>query len=251
MSVRFSGHGSTDMWTCFACLDSLQFETEADFVAHTVQEHSETISQGHIHALAAACKTSITAEITSCPLCAWPTLEDGEVSKIAVLDHVAEHVHAFSLRALPWAPDADHETVIAAQKAEKKVDPWLTKHNLTSETLMVIDSSTAASAPSSPAPHYFDTHDYFAEDSDNSSCSTVSDRTIERELREEPPPIFEDLNNEDDVAERDGEAGESEKDADHTHSDSFVGEDINEREKPEPGFTEYVSRYAFPPPVSN
>ncbi|KAJ4024603.1 WD repeat-containing protein 88 [Fusarium irregulare] len=249
-------HGSTDMWTCFACLDSLQLETEADFVAHTVQEHSETISQGQIHALAAACKKSITAEITSCPLCAWPTLEEGEVSQIAVLDHIAEHVHAFSLRALPWAPDAVHETEAAVEKAATKVEPWLTKRNFTSKTLTVIESSTTAPAPPLPPTHYFETHDYFAEDSDNSSRSTVSDGTIERELREEPPLLFEDSNNEVDIAEPNDEADESREEdedsdnGDDTDSDNFVSENVfklpEESEKESSG---YVSRYSFPLPV--
>ncbi|RFN45479.1 calcium/calmodulin-dependent protein kinase [Fusarium flagelliforme] len=183
-------HGSTDMWTCFACIDSLQFEAEADFLAHTLQEHGETISEGKIHALAAACKTSITAEITSCPLCAWPTLKEAEISQISVLDHIAEHVHAFSLRAFPWAPDAEHETDVGIQRAVSKVEPWLTKHNLTSESLTIIESSTTTPVASSPAPHYFDTHDYFAEGSENSSCSTVSDGTIERELRKGQSPVY-------------------------------------------------------------
>jgi hypothetical protein len=49
-------HGSTDKWTCFACLDSLHFKAEADFVAHTLQEHGETTSEVQMPALAAACK---------------------------------------------------------------------------------------------------------------------------------------------------------------------------------------------------
>ena len=178
------------MWTCFACLDSLQFEAEADFLAHTIQEHGETISEGQIRALAAACRTSITAEITSCPLCAWPTLEEGEIGQMAVLDHIAEHVHAFSLRALPWAPDIVHEAEAAVQKAATKVEPWLTEHNLASQTLTVVECSAQTPVSSSPVPDYFDTHDYFAEDSDNSNCSTVSDGTIERGLREEPSPVY-------------------------------------------------------------
>ncbi|KAF5700463.1 calcium calmodulin-dependent kinase [Fusarium mundagurra] len=210
-------HGSIDMWTCFACLDSLQFEAEDDFVAHTLQEHGETISEGQIHSLAAACKTSLTAEITSCPLCAWQSVEEGEVNQTALVDHVAEHVHAFSLRALPWAPDEVHEIEAGIQKAVTKVEPWLTKHNLTSETLTVIESSIPAPVPSSPAPHYFDAHDYFAEDSDNSSCSTVSDGTIERELREGQSPVFREAS-----VESDYKYDEAEPDSEDNKSQQYV-----------------------------
>ncbi|KAF4946044.1 hypothetical protein FGADI_11481 [Fusarium gaditjirri] len=212
-------HGSTDVWTCFACLDSLQFEAEDDFVAHTLQEHGKTISKGQIHSLAAACKTSITAEITSCPLCAWPSAEEGEVSQTVLVDHVSEHVHEFSLRALPWAPDTVHEIEAGVQKATTKVEPWLTKHNLTSETLTVMESSPPV--PSSPAPNYFDAHDYFAEDSDNSSCSTVSDGTIERELREGQSPVFREAS-----VECDYESDAADYGSDSTESDS---EDHNVR----------------------
>jgi hypothetical protein len=109
---------------------------------------------------------------------------------MTVLDHIAEHVHAFSLRALPWAPDVVHETEAGIQKAAAKVEPWLTMHNLTSQTLTAIEFSTQTPASSSPVTHYFNTHDYFAEDSENSSCSTASDGTIERELREGQSPVY-------------------------------------------------------------
>lgn len=180
-------HGSADVWMCFACLERTEFENEGDFVAHTLQEHHDTISKDQVHALTSACKRPNTATITSCPLCNWPSAEDGEISREALLDHIAEHVHAFSLRALPWAPNIEHETETQVQRATRKVELWLIKYDLSSETSEILPRSESVRSSLSPLPEYFDTHDYFAEESDSSIGTAVSNGTIAQENRNGPP----------------------------------------------------------------
>ncbi|RGP78855.1 calcium calmodulin-dependent kinase [Fusarium longipes] len=201
LSLLLSNYSScTDVWMCFACLECLQFERVDDFVAHTRQEHPDTISEDQVHALAVACRKSITTEITSCPICAWPIEEEPEVSPEALLDHIAEHIHTFSLQALPWGPNTVYETQTQIQKAAIKVEHWLTENNLTSETSTTITYLGPTISPPSQTD-YFDTHEYFAEGPDDDSEATISDGTIERALRDEAHPLFQDFE-EDEVAHR-------------------------------------------------
>ncbi|GLB04923.1 hypothetical protein AtubIFM57258_010949 [Aspergillus tubingensis] len=63
------------------------------------QTHSAGIKPQHIQMLVSAWRRKTPITIGSCPLCG-PTDLDAD----AVLNHVAEHLHSFSLRSLPWAP---------------------------------------------------------------------------------------------------------------------------------------------------
>ncbi|RSL76302.1 hypothetical protein CEP51_010085 [Fusarium floridanum] len=160
-------HRNVKSWVCFACVDAVQFDEEDAFVTHTLQEHHDAISKDQIPTLKSICSRSVPAEISSCPLCPWPTEKDGEVDKGALIDHIAEEVHAFSLRSLPWGSDAATQETPPLTKAEKP-----------------------------PLPHYFDTNKYFAENMDGSSSSgTDSNDTMQRELkklREEGPLVYSD-----------------------------------------------------------
>jgi len=175
-------HESTESWVCFACIDAVQFDQEDAFIAHTLQVHHNTIPRDQIPALKSICRRSTTAEISSCPLCTWPTVGDGEVDREALVNHIAEHVHAFSLRSLPWAPgDDEHKDDKRIEYSAAKVQEWLEKYELSMESTQEIPPLVKTEKPS--VPHYFDLNEYFAENTESSSDSgSVSNDTMKREL---------------------------------------------------------------------
>lgn len=98
------------------------------------KEHKNTIPQDRIALLTSICKRSAPVEITSCPLCNWPDDNEGQIDKDMFLDHIAKEVHAFSLRALPWADDNGQVTNEKLDRSTAKVRDWLVKSNLSTNT---------------------------------------------------------------------------------------------------------------------
>ena len=174
-------HKNSEFWVCFACNETVQFDREDDFVMHTLEEHHDTISNDQICALKAICKRSVPTEINSCPLCAKPTENDTGVDKGALIDHVAEHVHSFSLRSLPWPAIDDLESKERIDEGARKVTEWLDKNALSNAT-KEIPPLLMTERPSSP--HYFDNHEYFLQNVESTSSSRPdSVVTMERELQ--------------------------------------------------------------------
>lgn len=99
-------HGGTEQWVCLACSQKslhVTFREPTGFTAHLEQEHSK-IKPQQILMLLSAWRRKIPLKISACPLCRF--VDDDQNS---VLDHVAEHIHSFSLRSLPWAPRENSE----------------------------------------------------------------------------------------------------------------------------------------------
>ncbi|KAJ6153608.1 purine and uridine phosphorylase [Penicillium chermesinum] len=95
-------HSGSDQWMCHICTQKniyASFTISDDFVEHLEHQHSEGIEPRQIPMLILAWRRKAPPKFTSCPLCTFA----GEEEK-AVLDHIAEHIHSFSLRSLPWAP---------------------------------------------------------------------------------------------------------------------------------------------------
>jgi hypothetical protein len=131
--------------------------------------------------LKSVCKRSVPAKISSCPLCAWPATEDGEVDRTALIDHIAEDVHVFSLRSLPWPQDGESESEERIEYCAAKVRAWLTKYDLSVAATRKIPTLVRTEKP--PMEHYFSHNEYFAEGVESSSGSeTDSDDTMKREL---------------------------------------------------------------------
>ena len=147
-----------------------------------MQEHHETISKDQIPTLKSACKRSAPAEIGSCPLCPWTTAKDGKVDRGAMIDHIAEDVHAFSLRSLPWGPDVKDESKERIEHGAAKVRAWLMKYQLSSAATQEIPPLMVTERPS--VPHYFDINEYFAENVESSNGSgSDSNNTRKPELK--------------------------------------------------------------------
>jgi len=174
-------HPSSETWSCFACLEAIQFNTEDLFIDHIRLHHQDTISDDQVAALKSVSKVLAPTEIKSCPLCTWPHNNDNCADKRILIDHVAEHVHAFSLRALPWAPDDKIETHAQLQHGVSKTRDWLTKYKLGSPRENFLPLKIGESNSIS---HYFNTNDYFNEHTEGCSNSDLaSDDTMTKELK--------------------------------------------------------------------
>ena len=93
-------HKSSQYWLCFACSEPTKFEEEAHFIAHLQIQHGDAISGDQIPFFVDDCVCTVPLSLSSCPLCPPDAWEDGDPE--ALLTHVAEHVHSFSLNSLPW-----------------------------------------------------------------------------------------------------------------------------------------------------
>ena len=62
-----------------------------------------------------------------CPLCSWAEDTQCTAGNAQLIKHVAEHIHAFALRSLPWAPDKDDHDQATVQKAFLKVEEWFAR----------------------------------------------------------------------------------------------------------------------------
>ncbi|KAJ5714793.1 uncharacterized protein N7483_011974 [Penicillium malachiteum] len=82
-------HSSLTYWICFACNDGRRFNSEQNFVEHTELAHATSVPSDQIPVLMDLCKVSAPVEIHRCPLCNWPSEEEGEVEKSVLLDHIA------------------------------------------------------------------------------------------------------------------------------------------------------------------
>ncbi|PYH52451.1 uncharacterized protein BO96DRAFT_415550 [Aspergillus niger CBS 101883] len=101
LSHMFTDHGGIPHWVCLACNGSSEqrvFFEDSALTEHLEQKHSRGIKPQQIPMLASAWRRKQPPSIESCPLCG---LTDPDFN--VILNHVAEHLHAFSLRSLPWA----------------------------------------------------------------------------------------------------------------------------------------------------
>ncbi|PFH61505.1 hypothetical protein XA68_17162 [Ophiocordyceps unilateralis] len=177
------GHGSVEFWVCFACSETVQFDQEYAFVGHVSVVHKDTISAESIPTLTSACKRTVPAELGPCPLCISGTAEHVRVDRTALMDHIAEHVHEFSLRSLPWgADDCCHANKEQIEHSTVKVTDWLAEYEISAAT----EDIPPLVEPEKPSdPHYFELNEYFAESAIGSDgAETDSDGTIKRELEE-------------------------------------------------------------------
>ncbi len=119
-------HSMAEYLVCFACADSKQYNGKGAFAAHVREAHKGTISEDQIDTLLDVCRRTVPAEITACPLC--PITEGLEgVDGDSLIDHISDCVHSFSLRALPWPPNAPDEEEVHMHTSVLRTQYWL-KH---------------------------------------------------------------------------------------------------------------------------
>ncbi|KAK3629305.1 hypothetical protein LTR56_013036 [Elasticomyces elasticus] len=131
-------HGSVDYWLCFACRLPLRFDDETAFENHIREAHRNAILPESIGAMLSSGKQTAPIDISTCPFCAFPRAEDGNVDKMALLDHIAEEVHAFSLRSLPWLSErlplgGTQAPSSTGEELNERCSQWLRELDLVSQ----------------------------------------------------------------------------------------------------------------------
>jgi hypothetical protein len=167
----FNDHVASISWVCDICGES--DTTESGFTKHLQGVHHEAIAADQVALFAEMCYKRTAEEIPSCPLCSWVEDAQEPISSELVLDHVAEHIHEFSLRSLPWAPNRSEESPKTFANACAKVERWW--------AASFPDQEGSGYVPNIPATSddrnsntYFSTHEYFADSSGPSSLATAS-----------------------------------------------------------------------------
>ncbi|KAF2972307.1 hypothetical protein GQX73_g1326 [Xylaria multiplex] len=101
-----AAHGTNEYWECLACAGTgtpNTFSTADELVVHATTNHKDTMSEDLILDLRNWGRKTALPNISTCPLCPWPRGLTIEPDAAANLEHVANCIHEFSLRALPWA----------------------------------------------------------------------------------------------------------------------------------------------------
>ena len=112
----------SDYWKCLACTERHVFTRENNIRTHIQQTHQKTIPTEPINMLLSDLKYSAPDNLAACPLCKDPE-DQSQKDPETLLNHVAEHVHDFSIRALPWPSDSPDST--ASHLSIKNAEMWL------------------------------------------------------------------------------------------------------------------------------
>lgn len=169
-------HPSSLYWECFACDTAEKFHTAQTFASH-VKEH-QSISESHLPTLIDVCLRK-TIHITSCPLCTWADDQVGNLDPKALFDHVAEHIHSFSLLSLPWAASNNGNEKSSFNQSVEKVRDWFD----TNFPTMVVEDEHQPCVDATYSiqndGNYFTQSDYFAESSQRSGLAQNESHSLE------------------------------------------------------------------------
>ncbi|KAL4804113.1 hypothetical protein BDV18DRAFT_162522 [Aspergillus unguis] len=95
------GHPVSRYWLCFACPNPNKFTSDKVFVDHLVHQPGDDIPESQISMFVQECAYNAPLAVPGCPLCPQDRF-DPDTESGTLLDHIAEHIHSFSLRTLPW-----------------------------------------------------------------------------------------------------------------------------------------------------
>jgi rubredoxin len=107
-----------EYWECRAC--DVRVYKEKEFKRHTKKAHPDMDSIAR-DMFTEACSCRIP-DITSCPLCNLSVSKKAGVDRLALLNHIAEELHEFSLLSLP--PGADHKSEEADDEGSSDAVSW-------------------------------------------------------------------------------------------------------------------------------
>lgn len=130
----FEEHRTLWYWRCFDCgkgeNDGVPFDNENAFIEHTKTKHLHRpgIRSYEFRIKAEMSRRPEIVGIKSCPLCNWSEgkgKEDKPVNQKALLDHIAQDLHPFSLCAFPVAGDDGWQRNIERESLSvDRVDEW-------------------------------------------------------------------------------------------------------------------------------
>lgn len=169
-------HPCAPYWECFACDTAEKFHTFETFTSH-VKEH-QSISESHLPILKDVCYRK-TPHITSCPLCTWTEDQVGNIDPKALFDHVAEHIHAFSLLSLPWAAATDGYEKPSFDSSVEKVRDWFDTNFPTTVVGEEHQPCVDATYRTQNDDNYFNQNNYFAGSSQRSGFAQNEPDSLE------------------------------------------------------------------------
>lgn len=110
---------------CTNADESTTFSRSEDFVAHLHAEHDGTMSEEESAQWSEICTRSVPLAVETCPLCVGeppPTVVD----PASLLEHIADHLHEFSLQSLPWmdVPDRSSQPPLPRDK-RSHIQAWI------------------------------------------------------------------------------------------------------------------------------
>lgn len=176
---------------CTNADESMTFSRSENFVAHLHAKHDETMSEEESAQWLEICTRSVPLAVEKCPLCVEEPPPTG-LDPASLLEHIADHMHDFSLHSLPWmdVPDrssqprlprdkwshiqawisSEEETTVLSSEQDRTAGPTETQPPLTKDNLAM--NNTALLAKWDPAPYAHhdvkygdDLMHYFAESS--------------------------------------------------------------------------------------
>lgn len=168
MNHIYKDHKAFQYWECVACDEMEKFADVESVMVHFKEQHKDTISDDQIPTLIAAGSQTAPPAIKSCPLCTWAEDQESSPESHLLLDHIAEHVHSFSLRSLPWASTKEEVDKASFCNSVEKVQLWFQGWP-TSEQGNDHHPTFQGQRPAEETDDYFRQNDYFAEISDRSS----------------------------------------------------------------------------------
>lgn len=103
-------HPVSRYWLCFACPNPTKFTSDKVFVDHLVSQHGDDIPESQIPVFVQECAYNAPLSVPGCPLCPQDR-SNADTETGTLLDHIAEHIHAFSLNSVPWPLHGAEEQV--------------------------------------------------------------------------------------------------------------------------------------------
>ena len=157
-------HSGPEYWECMFCDESTKHTSETNLERHISLEHGAAISKEDMSGLLSVSHRTTSPTITRCPLCTVTDSASPLDNNNVLLDHIAEHIHAFALRSLPWPSTTTEESQRSLDASANKVDDWLHRSHpdvqgYDHRPALAVDRMKYA-----PEGHFVD-NEYFAESS--------------------------------------------------------------------------------------
>ena len=164
-------HGASHYWECLPCHGAEIFNNAESFVAHTRTCHGDTIATTQLSDLQQLCRRTVPPQISTCPLCDLMQLE---LDPAAMIEHIGDCIHEFSLKALPWAESNDTIAFYCPSSTTEKVSRWLDASGqpslLDEHQINLRFFSSAVPAPAQDQPFVLNEYFNAAEDTDSGSA---------------------------------------------------------------------------------
>ena len=213
-------HQQLRAWECNLCELPEHFYDAENFRSHLSDRHPGAVRD--VESFAEACMNPTPPWIVSCPLCSWAEDQRETFERADLIDHVAEHIHSFSLISLPWGlTEESHTTQEGGQMAGDLIESWRSKVPTVPgdeeaelpapyvETLsrkdpldvlkglqVTLDSTFGASErpldwERNVSNIYFNANEYFGEDAEESVISSARPESdSEDDLEDEPKTYY-------------------------------------------------------------